>query len=306
MGFFNRSEHPQEQISAFVDGELDARQSESVARHLAGCAECTTLLEELREARAMLSALPREAPRRSFVLGPEHARERVAVSAPGPRRRSSFSFAPAIAATVLIGLLFADAINLQSSSQDESTAGGLGAASQGDLAGRQSMEDASKGAPMPATAAESANSTSAADSARTPAADGGSGSGTGPTPMIAPAQTGPVAPTVDGPVAPPATGPGVPAPTPGPAQAQTGPTVAQPPSTGGGNLPAQTVGPLSTFGTDVRAPQPEEDADGFADAVSGEEDSGLSTLRILQILAGIALVGSVFYVYVRPRLFERK
>ena len=304
MGFFNRNEHPQEQISAFVDGELDARQSESVARHLAGCAECTALLAELREARAMLSALPREAPRRTFVLGAEHARAGTAPPRPAARR-SSFSFAPAVAATVLIGLLFADAINLQSTSQDESTAGGLGAASQGDLAGRQSIEDASKGAPMPASAAESAKSTSAADSAETPAASGGSGTGAGPTPMIAPAQTGPPAPTVIGPIAPPATGPGVPAPTPGPAQAQIGPTVAPPPNTGG-NLPAQTAGPLSTFGTDGRAPQPAEDADGSAAATNDDDNGGVSTLRVLQILAGIALVGSVFYVYVRPRLFERK
>ena len=285
MGFFNRSEHPQEQISAFVDGELDARQSESVARHLAGCAECTALLEELREARAMLSALPREVPRRSFVLGPEHARERVAASAPAPRRRSSFSFAPAIAATVLIGLLFADAINLQSTSQDESTAGGLAGASQGDLAGRQTMEDASKGAPMPATApgfAESTNSTAAADSAgsggageRTTTPEAAPPSGTGPTPMTAPAQ------------------------------AQSGPTPIPPPNTGGGNQPGQTVGPLSTFGTDVRAPQP-ADGDGFAGAANEEADSSISTLRILQILAAIALIGSVLYVSVRPRILERK
>ena len=286
MGFFRSSKHPEEQLSAFIDGELDARQSESVARHLADCADCTALLDELREARAMLSALPREVPTRSFVLGPEHAREHTA-AAPPARRRSSFSFAPAIAATVLIGLLFADAINLQATSQDEST-GSLAGASQSDLAGRQSTEDASKGAPMPAAAAESANSTAAADSAGT---GGGIGSGTAPA---------------TGPVAPPATGPGVPAPTPAPGQAQSGPTVAPPPNTGGGNLPAQTIGPLSTFGTDVRAPQPAEDADSFADATTADGDSSLSTLRILQVLAAVALVASVFYVYVRPRLFERK
>jgi anti-sigma factor RsiW len=288
MGFFNRSEHPQELISAFVDGELAARQSESVARHIAGCDECTALLGELREARAMLAALPREAPRRSFVLGPEHARGRVAAAARQAPRRSSFSFAPAIAATVLIGLLFADAINLQSSSQDEST-GGLAGASQRDLAGRQSIEDGSKGAPMPATAAESANSTTAADSAVTPMSGGGAGPGTAPA---------------TGPVAPPATGPGVPAAT--PVTGQTGSTAPPPPNTGRGNLPAQTAGPLSTFGTEGGPPQPAEDADGFAGAEDEEDDGGVSTLRVLQILATIALVGSVLYVYVRPRIIERK
>ena len=296
MAFFSSSKHPQEQISAYVDGELDARQSEGVALHLASCDECTALLEELREARAMLSALPREAPRRSFVLGPEHARERVAASAPAPRRRSSFSFAPAVAATVLIGLLFADAINLQSTSQDET--GSLAGGSQGALAGRDSTEDASKGAPMPATApgfAESTNST---------AADSAGAEATPNVNTIPPPATGSGERTTTPEVTPPAgTGP---TPMTAPAQAPAGPTVGPPPNTGGGNQPGATAGPLSTFGTDVGAPQPAEDADGFAEAGTADEDSGISTLRILQILAGIALVGSVFYVYVRPRLFERK
>jgi hypothetical protein len=80
-----------------------------------------------------------------------------------------------------------------------------------------------------------------------------------------------------------------------------------PPATGNVAPTAVPGGPLSTFGSDVRTPAP--DADGVADAgpvASEGDESGISTLRVLQILAGIALIASVFYVYVRPRLAERK
>jgi len=283
MGWFRRSEHLGEQLSAYIDGELDVRQAEKVARHLAACPQCSATLEELRGAKMMLASLPREAPRRSFVLGQEHARPVPAAKAPA--RRSSFSFAPAVAATLLIGLLLVDAINLQGVGNDESATSGFAGADKTELS-RQTAEDSAGGAPVPATAPEAsqgtANSSAAAEAATTPAAtragaDSGAGSGTAPAPS-APA--------------------GVP-------QASPSPAFIPPPATGGEVAPTQT-GPLSTFG-DTRVPQPTGDGDAFADVQqSPDGDSGLSTLRVLQILAGIGFVASVFYVYVRPRLFERK
>ena len=45
MGWFSRSAHPEDQLSAYIDGELDTRQAENVARHLASCVECAAVLE---------------------------------------------------------------------------------------------------------------------------------------------------------------------------------------------------------------------------------------------------------------------
>jgi anti-sigma factor RsiW len=278
MGWFRRSEHPEEQLSAYIDGELGGRQAEAVARHLTACPQCSEALEELRGTKTMLSVLPREAPSRSFVLGPEHARP--AAPARAQPRRSSFSFAPAVAATLLIGLLLVDAINLQGGSNDESASNGFAGAGKTELS-RQTAEDSASGAPGPAIASDqpatgTANSSAAAESATTPAAtragaaDNASGGSTAPTaPAVQPQAS----------VPPPATGESAPAPT----------------------------GPLSTFAADQQAPQPEQDGDAIAEAANPADDGGkLSTLRVLQILAGLAFVGSVFYVYVRPRLFERK
>ena len=57
-----------ERLSAYLDGELPASEREPLERHLAGCAECRRELNELREVRALLRALPVPALPRSFAL----------------------------------------------------------------------------------------------------------------------------------------------------------------------------------------------------------------------------------------------
>jgi len=57
MGWFRRREHDHEQLSAYLDGELNPREAEILEGHLAACDACAALLEELRGTRAMLSAL---------------------------------------------------------------------------------------------------------------------------------------------------------------------------------------------------------------------------------------------------------
>ncbi len=115
MTWFRRSAHPEDQLSAYADGELDGRAHSAVEAHLAGCDDCSRLLEELQAAKLALTELPRLEPRRSFVLGPEHA-----VASRPERRRASFTFAPAAALTVLMALLFVDAVDFSGGSSNDS------------------------------------------------------------------------------------------------------------------------------------------------------------------------------------------
>ena len=61
-------------LSAYLDGEVDERLRPAIDDHLSTCAPCRAELAELRATVRLLHALPVPAPRRSFQLGPEHAR----------------------------------------------------------------------------------------------------------------------------------------------------------------------------------------------------------------------------------------
>ena len=63
-----------ELLGAYLDGELSSDQHESVERHLAGCVECTAVLEQLQRAGAMVRAqLPP-------MVAPDLLRSRVRAS----------------------------------------------------------------------------------------------------------------------------------------------------------------------------------------------------------------------------------
>jgi hypothetical protein len=53
-----RDGHPDDLLSAHVDGELDAATEARVVDHLAGCAECRRAVAELDGARSLLRGLP--------------------------------------------------------------------------------------------------------------------------------------------------------------------------------------------------------------------------------------------------------
>jgi anti-sigma factor RsiW len=116
MTWFRRSVHPEDDLSAYVDGELGERARRAVETHLASCEACSTLFRELQDTKSLLSELPSVQLRRSLALGPEFAVERRVALAP---RRLSLAFAPAVALTVLVGLLFVDAIDSSGGSNND-------------------------------------------------------------------------------------------------------------------------------------------------------------------------------------------
>jgi predicted anti-sigma-YlaC factor YlaD len=68
-----------EELSAYLDHELDAPSQARVAEHVASCRECEARLDGLRQAAYAVRALPMETPPRTFRV---------------PQRRQSFRWAP--------------------------------------------------------------------------------------------------------------------------------------------------------------------------------------------------------------------
>jgi hypothetical protein len=54
--------YPDEQLSAYLDGEVEADEREQIDSHLKSCPECSGRLEGMRSAMAAMSALPEVAP----------------------------------------------------------------------------------------------------------------------------------------------------------------------------------------------------------------------------------------------------
>jgi hypothetical protein len=82
-----------EELSAYLDHELDASTQARVADHVAGCAGCTRRLDGLRETVHAVRALPMETPTRTFTIPAQ--------------RRQAFRWAPVgwvggVAAALLI------------------------------------------------------------------------------------------------------------------------------------------------------------------------------------------------------------
>ena len=65
-----------DQLSAYIDGELEASAAERLETHLAACEGCRLELEQLRATAAALRDLPEVQAPRSFTLSPERAAAR--------------------------------------------------------------------------------------------------------------------------------------------------------------------------------------------------------------------------------------
>jgi len=267
MGWFGRKEHDEEQLSAYIDGELSPREAEIVERHLSTCNSCAALLEELSETKALLSQLPAQTPRRSFVLGAEYARTPVRE---GTRRpKLSLALAPAAALSVFVALVLVDLAGTSTSSDETAntfTAASApqeaDASSAGGAALTQQMESA--GASQDAVPPAVDNATGD-DGAKSPPAEGAAGSS-----------------AAEAPVAPELRSAG-PEPTPG--EGATMMSSADQP--GAEESPGQ-----------VPAPEPLA----FEGPAAEDDGGGISTLRVLQVLAGVAFLASGFYVFVWPRV----
>jgi len=55
-------------LSAYLDGELSAKERQTVEAHLAGCSRCRELLADLQRVKDLVAALPLESPPRPVIL----------------------------------------------------------------------------------------------------------------------------------------------------------------------------------------------------------------------------------------------
>jgi hypothetical protein len=61
--------HPDDALSALLDGQLDAAEAEAVHAHVVACADCTAELEAVRATRAAIRSLPAVEPPAGFFEG---------------------------------------------------------------------------------------------------------------------------------------------------------------------------------------------------------------------------------------------
>lgn len=103
------SQHPREQLSAYLDGELTSAQRAELQVHLAACAQCARELEELALVGQAARELDEPAPEGYFDELPGRVRQRLRAArqaaAPASRRRLLPAWSWAAAALVLVGLL---------------------------------------------------------------------------------------------------------------------------------------------------------------------------------------------------------
>ncbi len=104
MAFWNKDKHKRikDNLSAYLDGRLSAKQAAKVEAHLASCAQCAWEKQTLEQTRRLARMTPRVAVPRSFVLSPAQVEQ--------PARRGAFAPAPLMAlrtATAAVGILLA-------------------------------------------------------------------------------------------------------------------------------------------------------------------------------------------------------
>lgn len=92
----------QEMLSAYLDGELPARQQELVARHLAGCQACRREYQVWQQLWEALAAKP--------AAAPADLTARVLARLPG--RRPSWWQQMALAASLLVGIFLGGQLGL--------------------------------------------------------------------------------------------------------------------------------------------------------------------------------------------------
>ncbi len=108
MFWFNRHRRLRDQLSAYIDGELDASAAERLERHLAECGRCRQEMEQLRATVAALQELPAVEPPRSFTLSPERVAPRPPMPVASPlafgARIATAGVAAALAVVLVVDL----------------------------------------------------------------------------------------------------------------------------------------------------------------------------------------------------------
>lgn len=104
-----RSEHEwvEERLSAYIDGELSAKETARVEKHLQECQACTENLATLRQTVSLLRELPTVPAPRSFAVRPAPVRPKARVAARG-WGYGLLKAATALAALLLVLLIGGD------------------------------------------------------------------------------------------------------------------------------------------------------------------------------------------------------
>ncbi len=105
MFWFNRHRRLRDQLSAYIDGELDASAAERLERHLAECGRCSQEMEQLRATVAALQELPAVEPPRSFTLSPERVAPRPPMPVASPLAFGARIAAAGVAAALAVVLV---------------------------------------------------------------------------------------------------------------------------------------------------------------------------------------------------------
>jgi hypothetical protein len=105
MFWFNRHSRLRDQLSAYIDGELDASAAKRLERHMAECGRCSQELEQLRATVAALQGLPAVQLPRSFTLSPERAALRPPLPIASPLAFGARIAAAGVAAALAIVLV---------------------------------------------------------------------------------------------------------------------------------------------------------------------------------------------------------
>lgn len=100
-----RTGHPADGLSAYLDGELNTAESETLATHLGSCSMCRIELQELDAARTAVRALPRLDPP-DLSLPIRRSTREADAEAPRPGLRFVAGIAGAAAAVVVTVALF--------------------------------------------------------------------------------------------------------------------------------------------------------------------------------------------------------
>jgi putative zinc finger protein len=142
-----------EELSAYLDHELDASTQARIADHVAGCADCTRRLDGLRETVHAVRALPMETPTRKFTIPAQ--------------RRQSFRWAPvgwlgAGAAAMLVVVIGVSQLHFQGPASTASTNTASGGLAYGPATRNPKGAVAPLAAPVPSTQQFDAQSSAAA------------------------------------------------------------------------------------------------------------------------------------------------